>query len=82
MKRDDLDARNWAIVRKHWRRLMDNSQEPPPGMLDDLAAVADEHAADVGATAGGREDDAPAVAPGAVDRKGPIRTGTRRRASG
>jgi len=42
--RDDLDARNAAAIRRHWRDLVDLGGQPSAALLDDLAAVADEHA--------------------------------------
>lgn len=59
MNRADLDARNWAVIRRYLRRLGDDASTPPPGLLDDLAAVAAQHAEDVGVIAVRREDDAP-----------------------
>lgn len=45
MNRTDLDARNAAAVRRYARHLADSDGRPPQALLDDLAAVADEHAA-------------------------------------
>jgi hypothetical protein len=44
MNREDLDARNRAAIRKHWRDLGDRGGDPPPGLLAELAEIADAHA--------------------------------------
>lgn len=47
MNRADLDARNTAAVRRYARQLADSDGRPPQALLDDLAAIADEHAAEM-----------------------------------
>lgn len=43
MTRDQLDARHTAAIRRHWRSLVDSGGQPPQELLDELAAIADEH---------------------------------------
>lgn len=43
MNRQQLDQRNADTIRKHYRALTDNSGQPSQQLLDDLAAIADEH---------------------------------------
>ncbi|HTX49210.1 MAG TPA: hypothetical protein VME40_07455 [Caulobacteraceae bacterium] len=47
MDRKQLDQRNTATIRRHWRTLTDNGGQPPQQLLDDLAATAIQHAADM-----------------------------------
>jgi hypothetical protein len=47
MDRDQLDVRNTAAIRRHWRTLTDNGGVPPRALLDQLAEIAHEHAMDV-----------------------------------
>lgn len=105
MTPDELSAAHSAAIRRHWRDLDDAGGIAGPGLLASLAAVAGQHAADIGVIAVKREDDlptdeqvgawirdhpgevaallaaqqqaAPLIAPGATDRKGPIRPRSR-----
>ena len=47
MTREELDRRNAAALTRHYRTWTDNAGQAPRGLLDDLARVADEHAASV-----------------------------------
>ena len=44
MNRDELDKRNTAAI-THWSVTMRDMAKVPQGLLDDLARIADEHAA-------------------------------------
>ena len=44
MNRDELDKRNTAAI-THWWVTMRDTGKVAPGLLDDLARIADEHAA-------------------------------------
>ncbi len=46
MNREQLDQRNTATIRRHWRTLTDNGGQPPQQLLDDLAETAGRHAID------------------------------------
>lgn len=46
MTRDELDARNTAAIRHHARSLADHDGRAPQALLDDLAAITDDYAAD------------------------------------
>ncbi len=60
MDRAELDRRNTAAIRRHYRDLTDTGQ-PPQQLLDDLAATAGEHADDIPAARAN-----PAIAAGIV----------------
>ena len=45
MNRDELDKRNKAAI-THWSVTMRDMAKVPQGLLDDLARIADEHAAE------------------------------------
>lgn len=45
MNRDELDKRNTAAI-THWWVTMRDTGKVAPGLLDDLASIADEHAED------------------------------------
>ena len=62
MNREQLDARHTAVIRRHWRALMDSGGTPPAALLDDLAACHGEHAAGQPAAAP-TTDTAPQSAP-------------------
>lgn len=47
MTREQLDQRNTAAIRRHYRTLTDTGGTPPQALLDDLAATADQHADDI-----------------------------------
>ncbi|MGH3190009.1 MAG: hypothetical protein ACRDOL_22640 [Streptosporangiaceae bacterium] len=53
MNREQLDQRNAAAIRRHWRTLTDNGGTPPQQLLEDLAAIADLHAQGLGSTTPG-----------------------------
>jgi hypothetical protein len=40
VNRAELDERNGAVIRRHWRTLQDTGGQPSPALLDDLAGVA------------------------------------------
>jgi hypothetical protein len=45
--RDELDQAHAAAIRRHWRDMTDTGGQPNAALLDELAAVAYHHAADV-----------------------------------
>lgn len=45
MDREDIKSRYASTVRRWFRVLADADGEPPSGLLDELAGIADEHAA-------------------------------------
>ena len=47
MNREELDRRNAAALTRHYRTWTDNAGQAPRGLLDDLAAIAGEHAAGI-----------------------------------
>lgn len=49
MNRDQLDQRHTTAIRRHYRDLTDTGQ-PPAQLLDELAAIADEHAQHIDST--------------------------------
>lgn len=51
MTRDELDAAYTAAIRRHFRFLGDNDGRAPRVLLDDLAAITEDYAADRAATA-------------------------------
>lgn len=54
MNREQLDTKNAAAIRHHYRTLSDNSGQPPHQLLDDLAVIADEYAQGIDSTTLGR----------------------------
>lgn len=47
MDREQLDKRHTAIYRRYYRTIIDNGGQLPQAMLDQLFAVANEHAAGI-----------------------------------
>ena len=47
MTREELDLHHVAALTRHYRTWTDNAGQAPRGLLDDLARIADEHAASV-----------------------------------
>jgi hypothetical protein len=44
MDREQLAASHTEVLRRHWRTLLDSGGQPPAVLLDELGAIADDHA--------------------------------------